>query len=227
MALGLLVGLSTAHPSATTKDSHVNTRIAFIAGTAITLLASTALAQDVASTAEAPTKASVGAQVELLPVGSFHLGTDQQSMDPSAAVAYGIGGTFDYAVHEHVSIGVAPRLVLNVVPTGDDFDEADDATELDLRARLKVHTPVAPGVEAYGYLAPGYSILFDDDEDVDSATGFAIAVGAGATYDLTPAMYVSGEVGYQKGFQSVEIQNVDVDVNASYLHLGFGAGTRF
>jgi hypothetical protein len=204
----------------------VNTRIAFIAGTAVTLLASTAFAQDVSSTASAPTKkASVGAQFELLPVGSFHLAAGQESMDPSAAVAYGIGGTFDYAVHEHLSIGVAPRLVLHVVPSEDDgFDEDDDASELDLRARLKFHTAVAPGVEAYGYLAPGYSILFDDEDD---ASGFAIAVGAGATYDLTPAMYLSGEIGYQKGFQSTEVQGVDVDVNASYLHLGLGAGTRF
>jgi hypothetical protein len=203
----------------------VNTRIAFIAGTAVTLLASTAFAQDVESSASVASKASVGAQFELLPVGSFHLAIGEQSMDPSAAVAYGIGGTFDYAVHEHLSIGVAPRLVLNVVPSEDDgFDEDDDASQLDLRARLKAHTAVAPGVEAYGYLAPGYSILFDDDDD---ASGFAIAVGAGATYDLTPATYLSGEIGYQKAFQGMEVQGVDVEVNTSYLHLGFGAGTRF
>lgn len=200
----------------------MKTRISLSLIAASTLLASAAFADTAAISAHADPKIAVGAQLELLPVGTFHVGTSQQSQDQSAEVAYGVSGSIDYAVHPNLSIGFAPRLALNVIPT--DVTDGDAAQQLDLRARVKAHAKVASGVEAYGYLAPGYSMLFNND---DTASGLAIAFGAGATYDLSPTTYLSGEIGYQAGFQSESILGQTVDIHARYLHLGFGAGARF
>jgi len=200
----------------------MKTRISLSLIAASTLLASAAFADTAVISAHADPKIAVGAQLELLPLGTFHLATSQFSQDQSAEVAYGISGSFDYAVHPNISIGFAPRLALNVIPT--DTTDGHPAKQLDLRARVKAHTKVAPGVEAYGFLAPGYSMLFSEG---DTASGLAIALGAGATYDLSPTTYLSGEIGYQFGFQSDTVAGQNMDVHARYLHLGFGAGARF
>jgi hypothetical protein len=130
----------------------------------------------------------------------------------------------------YLSIGVAPRLVLNVKPS-DGADGADADKEIDLRARITGRLPVAPGVELYASVMPGYSIVTSSQDGVDSATGFALAGALGATYDLTPKIFLGAEVGYQRAFtsatESIAGQNLSADLELSYLHVGIGAGTRF
>lgn len=213
----------------------MNTRIftALLSTAALTALTSTALAEEAGSvSASASSKMRVQAQVEMLPVGDVEIGVDDQSQSYDAELAYGISAAFDYAVTPYLSVGVAPRLVLNVRPDGSEFEDDDAGKQLDLRARVLAHLPVAPKLEVFGSLTPGYSIAMFDDGEIDDPKGFSIGGALGATYDVNPAMYLTGEVGYTKAFTSADImvapgQSFDADLDLSYLHVGLGAGTRF
>lgn len=200
----------------------------------VSLLASSALAQEPSSSTAtaAASKMSVGAQFELLPLGSAKATIEDQEFDSEdTAVAYGISAAFDYALTPFLKIGAAPRLILNVAPADDDGEEMDSDTAIDLRLRLLAHFPVAPKLQAYASLTPGYSIIMSSAEGVDNATGFAIGAAAGVSYDVSPAMFINGEVGYQRAFTGTSAtvldQTIDMDLDLSYLHVGVGAGTRF
>jgi opacity protein-like surface antigen len=205
-------------------------RMILAAGTLGTLLSSSAFAQDagISTTASAP-KMSVQAQVEVLPVGSASSSSDGTTSS-DAAVAYGITGAFDYAVTPYLSVGVAPRFVLNV--TADNAEPGTKTSqEIDLRARLLAHFPVAQDLEVYASVMPGYTIVTSPVDEISSATGFAIGGAAGLTYNISPKLFVNGEVGYQRAFTSFDIKIADQtfhqDMDLSYMHVGLGAGTRF
>jgi opacity protein-like surface antigen len=201
----------------------------FLAAGTVALLSSPAFADDSISTNASDSKMRVEAQFELLPLGSAKETTAGISVSGDTAVAYGISGAFDYAVMPYLSIGVAPRLVLNV--KGKDNETGNSSNEIDLRARIRAHVPVMPGVELFASLYPGYTIVTSPMDGIDSATGFAIGGAVGATYDISPKLFVGGEVGYQRAFTSVKMssqgQSVSDDVDVSYMHIGLGAGTRF
>jgi len=197
------------------------------------LLAPAAFAQEEGQLAAATSKISAQAQFELLPAGSAAMSAGGVSVSTDTAVAYGVTAMLDYAVTPYLSIGIAPRLVLNV--KSDSSDGMNGAVsagkEIDLRARVVGHVPVAPRVEAYASLAPGYAFLTGGDDGTNNPSGFAIAGAVGMTYDLTPRMFVGAEIGYQRAFTTTEVsvlgQKMDVDLDLSYMHIGFGAGTRF
>jgi opacity protein-like surface antigen len=151
-------------------------------------------------------------------------------MSQDTAVAYGITAMFDYAINPYLSIGVAPRLVFNVTTDNADANDSADK-ELDLRARLVGHYPIARGVELYGALSPGYTIILSSTDGVNNATGFALGGAAGVTYDLSPKAFIGAELGYQRAFTSTDLmlgtQSVSADLDLSYMHVGIGAGTRF
>jgi hypothetical protein len=205
-------------------------RMMFTACT-LAMLSATAFADDgsLSLTAAAP-KMRVQAQVEMLPLGSGETTMGSTSNSRDAAIAYGISGAFDYAIGRYLRIGVAPRLVLNVTP-----DDAADGTkadkELDLRARIIGHYPVQPGLDLYAALTPGYTFVLSGTDGIDNATGFAIGGAVGLTYDVSPKMFVGGEVGYQRAFTSTELmigtQSSTADLDLSYMHVGIGAGARF
>lgn len=204
----------------------------FAVGSLATLASSSAFAEEASTslTAEAP-RMRLAAQVEVLPVGSAKESIGGQSESGDMDVAYGISAGFDYAVHKYLSIGVSPRLVLNVKPDIDGAEDVDANKAIDLRARLVAHYPVAPKLEIYGALTPGYSIVLSNNDFVSNATGFAIGGAVGATYDVSPNLFLTGEVGYQRAFTSADIDvlgsKMTDDVDFSYLHIGLGAGTRF
>lgn len=207
-------------------------RMMFVVGSLATLASSSAFAEESSTslTAEAP-KMRLAAQVEVLPSGSADEKVGGVSANADMAVAYGISAGFDYAVHKYFSIGVAPRLLLNVKPDGDDGDDVDANKAIDLRARLVGHYPVAPKLEVYAALTPGYSIVLSNNDAASNATGFAIGGAVGATYDVSPSVFLTGEVGYQRAFTSTDVtflgQKMSEDLDLSYLHIGLGAGTRF
>jgi opacity protein-like surface antigen len=201
----------------------------FLAAGAVALLSSPAFADDSVSTTASDSKMRVEAQFELLPLGSAKTTVGAMSASNDTAVAYGISGAFDYAVMPYLSIGVAPRLVLNVKPSDSQGDSSDK--EIDLRARVHAHVPVTPGVELFASIYPGYTIVTSSMDGIDNSTGFAIGGAVGATYDVSPKLFIGGEVGYQRAFTSTKIsaagQSVTGDLDVSYMHIGLGAGTRF
>jgi hypothetical protein len=208
----------------------MNARIILAAGTLGTLLSSSAFADDgVTATADAP-KMSTQAQFELLPVGSASAKLNGQSQSHDTEIAYGISAGFDYALAPFLSVGVAPRLVFNV-KSKDAAAGTKADKEIDLRARVVGHLPVARGLEAYASLSPGYAFVLSSVDGVDAAKGFSIAGAAGVAYDITPQVFLSGEIGYQRAFTGSDMtiagQKVSSDLDLSYMHIGLGAGTRF
>ncbi len=206
-------------------------RMILAAGTLGTLISSSAFADDASISASAPApKMRLAAQVELLPLGSGKATIGDTSMTRDTAVAYGISGLFDYALTPYLSIGVAPRLVFNVTPD-DAADGVEADKEIDLRARILGHYPVRPGLELYASLSPGYTIVMSGEDGVDDTKGFAIGGAVGVTYDISPRMFVGGEVGYQRAFTGTDMtvagQTISADLDLSYMHIGLGAGTRF
>jgi opacity protein-like surface antigen len=206
-------------------------RMILAAGALGTLLSSSAFADDesISASAAAP-KMRAQAQFELLPLGTGKQSIGGQSMSQDAALAYGISAAFDYAVTPYLSVGLAPRLVLNIKPSDQEGGTTDK--EIDLRARVLGHVAVAPGLEIYGAVSPGYAFVLPGTDGVDTAKGFAIAGAAGLTYDVSPALFLGAEVGYQRAFTSADImtapgQKVSTDLDLSYMHIGIGAGTRF
>jgi outer membrane protein with beta-barrel domain len=165
--------------------------------------------------------ARVGGNLELLPVGTISAsdGSDSESADLDPA--FGIGGSAELDVHPNVSVGAAPRFILGVKTESSE----KSAKELDLMLRVTAHVPVSPTMQLYGYASPGYSMIFLPDNDDENPKGFALGFGAGAAYAITDRAFVTGELGYQLGFQALKIQGTSLDLTTDYLHLGVGVGT--
>lgn len=209
----------------------MKTRMFLVAGSLGMLMSTAAFAEDESTSVTATSsRMRAQAQFELLPLGSGDQTLAGASMSRDTALAYGISAGFDYAVLPYLSIGVAPRLVLNVKPK-EAADGTDADKEVDLRARIVGHFPVAPKLEIFGAVSPGYTFVLSSTEGVDAAKGFAIAGSAGVTYDVSPSVFLGAEVGYQRAFTSTSItlggQSMSTDLDLSYMHVGLGVGTRF
>ena len=176
-----------------------------------------------------PTVAAAGgltgaAQVQLVPVGSLEFDAGGDSDSISTEMAFGVGGQIDYWVNANISVGFAPRVVLNIKPE----DEEESATQIDLAARVQYHHPVNPQTQAFGFVAPGYSILSLPDEAGDiSPKGFILGFGGGVRYAVNPTMFVQGEAGYTLGFQGGTEQDIDYTFATNLLHIGIGVGSAF
>jgi opacity protein-like surface antigen len=207
----------------------VNIRIAVVASTLGIVGSSSAFAQDYGtSTAGGPPKLTVQAQAELMPLGSVSGTTGGITVGTDTAVAYGVSAGVDYAVTPYLRVGVAPRLVLNV-KSHYPMDHA--GKEIDLRARVTGHLPLAQGLELSASLLPGYSIVTSGEDGTDDLKGFALGGAVGLTYDLSPHSFIGAELGYQRAFTSAETEvlgrKVSPDIDMSYMHIGLGAGMRF
>src|SRR4051794_32605961 len=119
----------------------MKSRMILAAATLGTVVSSSAFAEGDGISARADSKIRAQAQIEMLPLGSgsttFGGGI---SLKTDNAAAYGVSAMFDYAVTPYLSIGVAPRLVLNVIQS-DAPQDAKASKALDLRARLLGHVP--------------------------------------------------------------------------------------
>jgi len=170
------------------------------------------------------------AGVEVLPSGSID--TEWQGINGSADTdsAFAINAVIDTDLHPNFAIGFAPHVIFGV--KGEN-DNGDGSTELDLMVRGTGQFPVTPRVRVYGYIAPGYSIVFlaDKPDAVDNPAGFVLGFGGGAAFRFGRKAFVTGELGYQIGYQGTTLHafglSTDVDAATSYFHLGAGIGTNF
>ena len=171
---------------------------------------------------------SAAGMLNLMPLGTFRaeFGNDRDS--EGTELAYGIGAQIDYHVTSNISIGFAPRFTLNVIPDTADAND-DAATQLDLLARVQYNHPLNPQLTAFGFLAPGYSIinLPDDGNGLDNPSGLVLGFGAGGRYMLNEKLFAQGELGYQHGFHGLEVMSRDITFATNYLHLGVGIGSHF
>ena len=171
------------------------------------------------SNAPARAHSHAGVALKLMPVGTIE--TSGGSTDTS--VAFAIQPFIDFEVlRPFLYIGVAPQLILNV--KGDDAF-GSSGQELDLFARVMGRIPVAHNIQLYGYLAPGFSVIFVPDKapGFNNPTGFVLGFAGGISYSITPSLFIAGEIGYQVGFQSSD----GTDFKSRFLSLGFVIGTMF
>jgi hypothetical protein len=133
------------------------------------------------------------------------------------AFAFGIMPAIDYSFHPYFFAGFAPQLTFNVKGKS---SGGDAGKMLDLLLRVGGNAPVADTIQLYGYVAPGYSIVMQPVGD--NSTGFVLGFHGGAMLDLTPTMFLNGELGYQLGYQKIH----DFDYKLNYFQIGLGAGLR-
>jgi opacity protein-like surface antigen len=207
----------------------MNMRLALVTMALGSAVSPAVFAQDSGGAAADPSKITVQAQMEMLPLGSMSASAGGLSISTDTELAYGVSAGVDYAVTPYLRIGAAPRLVLNVKADGSMSESS--GKEIDLRARIVGHYPVAPGLELSASLFPGYTIVTSGEDGGDNSNGFAIGGAVGATYDLTPKTFLGAEVGYQRAFATTQTetlgQKFDADIDVSYMHIGLGAGVRF
>jgi hypothetical protein len=159
-----------------------------------TLAAAAVLAPAVASA-----DSIVGAQLQVVPGGEVDTELFGVGASPDLETAFGIAVIGEYAVHRHVTVGLAPRVVLGLK-----FDEdADDSgTQLDIPLRVTGRLFFGK-IAVHGYFAAGYSIIFlpeiFENIDPDDPTGFIFGLGAGAAYQLGDNLALSAELGYTQG----------------------------
>jgi Outer membrane protein beta-barrel domain len=170
--------------------------------------------------APAASKLWLGAAVELLPIGNFSgdsLSGGPTSIDIKATAAVALRA--DYRLDDHFSIGIDPRYIFALKVDNSN----DSATQLDLRVRATAGTAIAPKARIYGFATPGYSWVFLPGRDATTSSGFALGFGGGASFEISPKIALTGELGYQLGFQSVTENNHSIAVHDNFLQIGLGA----
>lgn len=195
-----------------------------IVGTMVFLLGGAAWAQQLEPTPTVSaelgdtSKMRLGVVLSPMPLGSFK---GQPGADGDAKFAFAVMPTFDFGLNQFLFVGLAPQFIFNVQQ---DAATGDAGQELDLRARVGGIAKVADTVRMFGYVAPGYSIVMRPNKPMgqDNPAGFVLGFAGGAALDLSPTMYLSGELGYQLGYQTAN----DLDFKTNYFHVGLGMGVR-
>lgn len=151
-------------------------------------------------------------------LGKLEASAYGMSFSTDAAVAFGVAPVFDYAINSNFFIGGTVLATFNVKPKD---ATGDAAKEYDIMLRLGGNIPLADKLAGYGYLSPGYSIISSAGPG-DSPKGFVVGAHVGAMFDVTPSVFLNGELGYQLGFQSVDGN----DAQTRFFQIGLGGGVH-
>jgi len=186
-------------------------------------------AQGMTESAAAEPKIWLGGHLGLSPIGTLKAtakGNGNEISDSvDTATAFELGAQFDLHVLPFLSVGLAPAVLLHVKGQ----DDTDSASELDLPLRVTAGGNVMPQLRIYGFVAPGYTILFppaDSMGNSDRLSGFMVGFGGGVGFKVAPRFAVTGELGYQFRFPSesrtVGTVPVDLTIQANYLTFALG-----
>jgi hypothetical protein len=155
------------------------------------------------------------------PIGSLKTNIGGVDLSTDAAFAFGLRPAFDYSINEYFFVGASPQFLFNVKAK----DANSSAKELDLLLRVGGHAPIADKIHLYGYLSPGYSVIYPPEGN-DNASGFVLGVTGGAIYSFPGTLFAVADLGYQFGYQKISAGNVEFDLKSSYLLIGLGAGVK-
>jgi hypothetical protein len=162
-------------------------------------------------------KMRVGLNLVPMPFGTLKGG----NTSTDAAFAFGVAAFFDYSITPNFFIGVAPQYILNLKAK----DGGGDASkELDLQLRLGGGAPVSDKIQLYAYVSPGYGIIMPPTGD--SGKGLMVGIHAGGMMDVSPTVFVAAELGYQIGFQKVDVGGTSVDFKSNFFQIALGGGLR-
>lgn len=155
------------------------------------------------------------------PLGSIETNFGGQKVSTDTAVAFGLRPAFDYSINKYLFVGFGPQFLFNVkADSGSDAGKA-----VDLLLRVGGHAPVADNVQLYGYLAPGYSVIYPPTGNEDPS-GFVLGVAVGALFSINERLFASADIGYQLGYQEATVLGADFDYHLRYLLIGLGIGMK-
>lgn len=156
-------------------------------------------------------RSALGLSLSLLPAGSLSFAsTGGAQAGADAATAFAFAPFLDYSPLPQLSVGLSPQVIFNVKASGG----SSAATEYDLRARVTYGLPLSGRWLIFARLSPGYS--FVQRTGAETGTGFVLDAAAGVEFPLTDAAFLTADLGFQMGFQSVP--------STRYPHVGLGLG---
>jgi hypothetical protein len=166
-------------------------------------------------------------RLDLVPFGEIRTKEGEiNDLTVDTDLGYGIGGSIEFPITPRFSLGFSPRYLFKV--QGEPHRSA--SKELDLAARAKVLFPVSPRATLFGFLSPGYSMVFVPSGSIFSGldpAGLILGFGGGADIMFTPKAFFTLELGYTFGFQSDSEGGAKYTYATRLFHLGLGIGSRF
>lgn len=173
----------------------------------------------------------IGAAVLPMLLGRVTAGPSGETVSSKLDATYGIGLWFGYEVVRGLSVGVAPQVVFHVNgKDSDGYSVLESEKEYDLMARVAYARAVAPKLDVYAELLPGYAIVTYDriimGLPAPLARGIVLGGGVGAMLAVTDRVFANIGLGYQLGFQRSSGSR-DVDVRTRFLRIALGGGVRF
>lgn len=139
--------------------------------------------------------------------------TDLKPKD--SATAFTLGVTARYGLSSLLSVGAGARITFGV----DSLVVGEGGNQLDARARIAVGKAVAARVKAYGFVSPGYTVIYDGNLE---PSGFLLDFGAGAAYALGPGIALTAELGLQLAFLHYDGVFEEEKMTQRYAHLTVG-----
>jgi hypothetical protein len=169
----------------------------------------------------------------LLPMLLGKVATGPSGSDTSSNLdfAYGVGLSFGYRVLAGLSAGIAPQAIFHLSSKDSaGYSVIDSEKEYDLMARIAYAYAVAPKLDVYAEVLPGYSFVTYNEilqgSKAPKAHGVVLGGGLGAAFAITERLFANVGVGYQQGFQTSHgISNRDV--KTTFLRIALGGGVKF
>lgn len=168
-----------------------------------------------------PTRMRIGFNLVPTPTGSYTSGNGIGSVSGDLGFAFGLLPFFDYFLTPNIFLGFGPTYTFNV-KASPSLPGAQAATQLDLLVRIGGQAPVSDVVQLYGYLTPGYSFFMPSDGD--SAKGFVLGIHGGGMYTVSPTVFLNAELGYQLGYQKLDVGGQSFDVKDNLFQIALGGG---
>jgi len=189
-------------------------------------------AQPIAATAPAaeappaPVERKLQVGLSFLPMGMgkyiYSPDTVSAPIKSDALFAYGVGLSAGYEIIPHLVVGVAPQVIFNIVEKAPEI-ASDPVRQYDLLARIAYVLPVVAGTSVFAEALPGFSVITNDA----GSKGFVMALGLGASVDVSERVFVSLAGGYQVGFQSWKADNNTFQTRTRYVRAALCAGMKF
>ncbi len=145
-----------------------------------------------------------------------------------------VSGTISYGLHKNFSAGLNvewEKHSTDLTILGIDIGAGDTQT-ISIMPFVEARAPMGSFVP-YGTFGIGVNInSFDEDAiiaptKIDPDNTFALKVGAGADYFLTPSLALNTELGWKLNSGDADLSGLTGDFNASTFSILFGARTYF
>jgi opacity protein-like surface antigen len=126
---------------------------------------------------------------------------------------------------------VAPQVVFHLSSKDSaGYSVIDSEKEYDLMARIAYTYTVAPKLDVYAEVLPGYSLVTYNKivlgSQAPKAHGIVLGGGLGAAFAITERLFANASLGYQQGFQTSHGIS-DRDVSTKVLRIALGGGVKF